>query len=121
MRYSFAVAVGGAVGALLRSTVGTMMNGVPFSTFLVNIIGSLLLGFFYRFIQNNTLSEWKKKLIATGLIGSFTTFSTYSLDLFVYLKAGQFMTAFLYGMGSVVLGLLAAVIGVFLAKRVRGE
>ncbi|WP_377888173.1 fluoride efflux transporter CrcB [Alkalihalobacillus sp. R86527] len=121
MKYSLAVAVGGALGALLRSTVGTLMNGIPLSTLLVNIVGSFFLGFFYRYIESRHLATWMKKLIATGLLGSFTTFSTYSLDLFIYLKAGQYMSAFLYGFSSVLVGFSAAVIGTIIAKRVRGK
>lgn len=121
MKYSLAVAVGGALGALLRSTIGTLMNGIPLSTFLVNIVGSFLLGFFYRYIESKDLAEWLKKMIATGLLGSFTTFSAYSLDLFIYVKAGEYLSASLYGFGSVVIGISAAVIGMVFAKRVRGK
>lgn len=121
MKYSLAVGLGGALGALLRAAVGTMMNGVPLSTFLVNVVGSIVLGFFYHYTQGITISEWKKKFITTGLLGSFTTFSTYSLDVFVYLKEEQYVLAILYGGGSIITGVIGALIGIAIAKRVRGS
>lgn len=122
MKNSFAVAAGGAVGASLRGAVGTMLNGSPIATFIVNIVGSILLGYFYQFIKTNPrLSDPMKKCISTGLLGSFTTFSTYSLDLFIYLRDGHFFTFALYGGGSILAGILSVIVGVSLAKKVGRE
>ncbi|MDO6656157.1 CrcB family protein [Anaerobacillus sp. 1_MG-2023] len=120
MKNSFAVVLGGAIGATLRAVVGTILNGSPLSTFIVNIVGSIILGFFYQYNHsNNRFSEPAKKMIVTGMIGSFTTFSTYSLDLLVYIKDGQFIKMGLYGGGTIVSGILSVFLGVLLAKRTR--
>ncbi|MFP3489742.1 CrcB family protein, partial [Staphylococcus sp. SIMBA_130] len=67
MKNSFAVIAGGAIGASLRGLIGTVMNGSPIATFVVNIVGSILLGFFYQFVSMNPrLSDSVKKFIATG-------------------------------------------------------
>ncbi len=122
MKNSLAVAAGGAIGASLRAVIGTLMNGTPSSTLLVNVAGSILLGFFYEYIKSGTrLSEHTKKFIATGLLGSFTTFSTYSLDLFVYLRDSEFLLAFVYGGTSIVLGILGIILGVKIARRMKGD
>ncbi|PFG14232.1 fluoride efflux transporter FluC [Bacillus sp. es.036] len=119
MKNSFAVIAGGAIGASLRGGIGTVLNGSPIATFIVNIVGSILLGFFYQFVSMNPrLSDSVKKFIATGLLGSFTTFSTYSLDLFVYIRDGHFWGLALYGGGSILAGILSVIIGVSLAKKV---
>lgn len=120
MKNSLAVILGGAVGASFRGALGTMLDGSPIATFLVNVLGSILLGFFYQYVKSNTrLSDPSKKFIATGLLGSFTTFSTYSLDLFVYLKEGRILALGLYGGGSILAGILGVILGVSLAKKVR--
>lgn len=122
MKNSFAVVAGGAIGASFRGVIGTVLNGSPIATFIVNIVGSILLGFFYQFVKSNPrLSDSVKKFIATGLLGSFTTFSTYSLDLFVYIRDGHFLALALYGGGSILAGILSVIIGVSLAKKVGSE
>ncbi|TKD67931.1 fluoride efflux transporter CrcB [Pseudalkalibacillus hwajinpoensis] len=120
MKNSLAIVSGGALGATLRAMIGTVMNGVPLSTFLVNVTGSILLGFFYQFVQSDKrLSDPLKKFIATGVLGSFTTFSTYSLDLFVYLREGQFFVALLYGIGSILIGIVGVLLGITIARKIR--
>lgn len=120
MKNSLAIVSGGALGATLRAMIGTVMNGVPLSTFLVNVTGSILLGFFYQFVQSDKrLSGPLKKFIATGVLGSFTTFSTYSLDLFVYLREGQFFVALLYGIGSILIGIVGVLLGITIARKIR--
>lgn len=120
MKNSLAVIAGGAIGASFRGALGTLLNGTPIATFLVNVIGSILLGFFYQHVKSNTrLPDPSKKFIATGLLGSFTTFSTYSLDLFLYLKEERFLAVGVYGVGSILAGILGVILGVSLAKKVR--
>lgn len=120
MKNSLAIVSGGALGATLRAMIGTALNGVPVSTFLVNVTGSIILGFFYQLVQSNhRISERLKKFIATGVLGSFTTFSTYSLDLFVYVREGQFLVAFLYGIGSILLGIIGVLLGMTIARKIR--
>ncbi|MBN8208606.1 fluoride efflux transporter CrcB [Bacillus sp. NTK071] len=120
MKNSLAIVSGGAFGATLRAMIGTAMNGVPLSTFLVNVTGSILLGFFYQYVQSDKrISDSLKKFIATGVLGSFTTFSTYSLDLFGYLREGQFFVALLYGLGSVLIGIIGVLLGIAAGREIR--
>ncbi|MGA9287509.1 MAG: CrcB family protein [Anaerobacillus sp.] len=122
MKNSFAVAAGGAIGASLRAVIGTLMNGNSMSTLVVNVVGSILLGFFYEYVKSKKhLSDHSKKFIATGMLGSFTTFSTFSLDLFVYLREGAFFDAFVYGGASIVLGILGVILGVKSARKMKGD
>ncbi|WP_347549298.1 fluoride efflux transporter CrcB [Pseudalkalibacillus hwajinpoensis] len=120
MKNSLAVAAGGALGASLRAAIGTIMNGVPLATFLVNVIGSILLGYFYEHVKSNRLlSITAKKFIATGFFGSFTTFSTYSLDLFIFLRERLFFHALIYGGGSLIIGMIGVILGVTIARKRR--
>lgn len=111
------VALGGGIGAVARYCVSLLLaqhTNAPSwgSTLLVNIIGSLLIGLFYGYLQRHGLgnSLWSLLLI-TGFCGGFTTFSTFSLDLFRVLSEGQYLTAFLYPLLSVVLSFAALTLG----------
>lgn len=116
------VAIGGAIGAIARYGISILMahhTSAPSwgSTLLVNIVGSLLIGLFYGYFQKHGLgnSPWNLLLI-TGFCGGFTTFSSFSLDLFRTLTEGQFLTAFLYPLLSIALSFLALAIGIYISK-----
>ncbi len=117
------IAIGGALGSMARfAAVGylTPMLNVrfPIGTFVVNIVGSFLIGVAYVVIEEKAIipSEWRLFFI-TGILGGFTTFSTFSLELLQAWQAGHVLNAIFYAASSVVLGLLFAYIGMQLAQK----
>jgi fluoride exporter len=108
------VALGGAIGSVLRFlTVAAV--GAPFGTFVVNVLGSFVMGVLFVALQSRAgLSP----LLMTGILGGFTTFSAFSLDALKLWQAGQMTVALAYAGGSVLLSLLAVGLGAALAKGV---
>lgn len=114
------ISLGGAIGAVLRYlttfVVVEKLGAQPFySTFAVNIIGSFLMGALVTWLAHHH-NPALRSLLVVGLFGAFTTFSTFSLDLWVMIERQQFIMLFAYAVGSVILGLSALIIGVYLSK-----
>jgi CrcB protein len=110
------VAVGGAVGTLARVAVGAAVGvaeGVwPLGTLLANLSGALLLGLVLGLLDASLAgARWVRPLVATGIVGSYTTFSTLSLEVDRLLVDGRFMVVAGYGLVTVVGGLVLAGIG----------
>lgn len=119
--------IGGAIGSALRFLVYAAMarpqivGGAlvfPWATFTVNIVGSFLMGFVAVLValRLGGSSEWRT-FLATGVLGGFTTFSAFSLDLMnLMTDDGLNIRFFAYAVGSVVLGFVALMIGMALAR-----
>jgi fluoride exporter len=106
------VGVGGAVGSMLRYGVGLWFSNArfPWATLSVNIVGSFALGVLLTY----ALGRWSTTItsgLAVGLIGGFTTFSTFAWESFTMTQAGEVGRATLYLVVSLVGGLLAALLG----------
>ena len=120
----FLVAIGGAFGACSRYLMIEIItllhkgSSFPWGTILVNIIGSFLMGVLHFFLTNhlNSLTPQMRLLLATGILGGFTTFSSFSLDTFRLISAGQFTTAFTYIFSSVIFSILAIFFGFYYSK-----
>ncbi|MCL4119655.1 UNVERIFIED_CONTAM: hypothetical protein GTU68_005801 [Idotea baltica] len=121
MKNILLVFVGGGFGSVLRFIIGKYLNnsenGIPYGTFLANILGSLLIGIILGYaLKNDTLSSSQTVLLATGFCGGFTTFSTFAYENHVFLKSGDFMSFALYTIASFVIGFLAVFLGLYLVK-----
>ena len=121
MKHILLVFFGGGIGSVLRYLIGKWLNsssnGVPYGTFMANILGSLLIGVILGLAsKNNSLTQSQTLLLATGFCGGFTTFSTFAYENHVFLKSGDFTSFALYTIGSFIIGFLAVFLGIFLVK-----
>ena len=122
LRQILLVAVGGAVGSVARHLVGVASlrlfgPAFPFGTLIVNLVGAFVMGVFVellarRFGASNDL----RLLIATGVLGGFTTFSSFALDTAVLWERGEVISSFVYVATTLVLGLAALFLGLGLAR-----
>lgn len=119
-----AIAAGGAAGAVARylisvSPLQNLFKPFPFPTFLINIIGSFLIGFLLILLTERfQTSENLRLAITIGFLGAFTTFSTFELEIWELVKENQFLTAFLYLFLSVAIGFAALALGIWFAKKI---
>lgn len=118
MSEAMLVFAGGGLGALVRYYVGmfamkTFGMAFPWGTFFINITGSFIMGAVISWLafQEPAASKWFRVFFTTGVLGGYTTFSTFSLDSFVLWERGELMLAAAYVLGSVVLSLLAVAAG----------
>ena len=121
MKQLFFVFVGGGFGSVLRYVIGKWLNntenGIPYGTFVANILGSLLIGVILGYAaKNNALSQNSTLLLATGFCGGFTTFSAFAYENHIFLKSGDFTSFALYTIASFVVGFLAVFAGMYLVK-----
>ena len=109
------VMIGGFFGAICRFALGEWIhtnNGFPFGTFIINLIGCFILGWFLTYVsQNKRIRPEFTLIIGTGFIGSFTTFSTFSVETLNLFQNGLIFTAILYVLASTVLGIGLAYAG----------
>lgn len=124
---SLNVALGGAVGSVLRYHVGRFVGSLagaddafPWGTLAVNIAGSLamgaLVGWFARGTLSDATAESARLLIGVGLLGGFTTFSAFSSELVTMLHRGQAGMAAGYAAASLVAGMAAVIVGLVAAQ-----
>jgi len=115
------VFLGGGFGSVLRYIIGKLLNntenGIPYGTFIANILGSLLIGIVLGLAaKHDSLSQNQTLLLATGFCGGFTTFSTFAYENHMFLKSGDFTSFAIYTIASFVVGFLAVFFGMYLAK-----
>ena len=92
--------------------------GYPFSTMIVNLLGSLLMGLLAGSLAIRGIGDAGLRLfLATGVLGGFTTFSAFSLDAISLYKRGELLQSALYVIGSVILSLTFIVVGMALSRR----
>lgn len=121
MRDVLLVAVGGGVGAAARHVVGlaslrVLGPGFPYGTMIVNVLGSLLMGLLIEWLARRGAPL--RPLLATGVLGGFTTFSTFSLDAVALWERGEGGAAALYVAASVALGLGGLIAGLAVGRAV---
>lgn len=126
MNNVLAIALGAAIGANLRYGIGLWAaqrfgTAWPYGTLIINLLGCLLIGVLLTLTANRlTLSEPVRLMLVTGLLGGFTTFSTFGYESFTLFNAGNWLAALGYVGGSVVGGLIAVVVGVELGRWIGG-
>jgi CrcB protein len=116
------VLAGSAAGGSVRYITSLMIQSknttqFPLGTFLINLIGCFIIGMIYAIASRNASTGSDiKLLLATGFCGGFTTFSAFAFENLELFKSGQYLTAILYIILSVVLGILAVILGAYLIK-----
>lgn len=122
MKKYIAVGIGGVIGALARYGVGqlfqpTFSAGFPLATWLANMSGSFLLAFLTMSVfRMKQVSPLMISAVGTGIIGAFTTFSTFSVETLQLLRHQALTMAFLYVSASMIGGLLVSFVGFYVGN-----
>lgn len=117
------VFLGGGIGSVFRYILHLLINGkglvtgFPWSTFTINIAGSLLIGVFYALSTRFNLSVETRLFLTVGVCGGFTTFSTFSNESLFLFKEGLYLTLATYVLLSIVLGVFAVFSGASLTQK----
>ena len=124
MQQLLAIAGGGAIGAIFRfgmsnSVYRLLGRDFPYGTMLVNLLGSLLMGFFFVVLVERMAvsAEWRSGVLV-GLLGAFTTFSTFSFETLALFDAGAPFKALVNILASVVLCITATWLGMSLGRQI---
>lgn len=124
MHQLVAIAIGGAVGAVLRFLVSTSVHRVvgkdfPYGTLTVNVLGSLLMGFLFIMLVERQISSIELRSgILFGVLGAFTTFSSFSFETLALVESGELAKALINIFMSVTCCLLATWIGLGVGRQI---
>lgn len=113
------VGFGGAIGAMLRFLVyynfdRLHQSNFPWATFIVNLTGSFLIGFLWGLLDRYYVSPGMRMFLFIGILGSFTTFSTFSFDILSLGREGEIKLLLAYLLSSNILGISLAFVGFYL-------
>jgi CrcB protein len=119
-----AIFAGGAIGAGARTGLEQLApvqpGHWPWTTFLINVAGSFLLGYLVTRLQERLpISAYRRPLLGTGFCGALTTFSTFQLELLKLLDQGSWLLAIGYAVGSLLAGFAGVALGTALVRRAR--
>lgn len=118
MQGLIAVFLGGGIGASLRYLTGLLFIktiGLPYlATFSVNIIGCFIIGIMYALTLKYSIPNNLKLFVMVGLLGGLTTFSSFCLENFIFLKEGKFLHFIANILLSLIIGLIATIIGYYI-------
>lgn len=118
LRQLLLVALGGALGSAMRYLTAILLarhytGSIPLATLVVNVLGCFLIGLLIGLCSETT---YLRLLFITGFCGGFTTFSTFTAESYVMFREGAYGLALLYIAGSVVIGLLALWVGLYVSR-----
>ena len=121
MKQVLLIFLGGGMGSVLRYLLSNYFNSsenqLYLGTFLVNIVGCLLLGFVLGIsLKNSWMSSETTLLLGAGFCGGFTTFSTFSVEIHALLRVGNYSMFFVYMASSILIGVLCVMLGLWLSK-----
>ncbi len=117
------IACFGLLGVFCRYIMGIFISKIipypfPWGTFFINLLGAFLIGIIYVLgVERNMLSSDLRVGITIGLLGGFTTFSSYSLEAVTLFESGQHFYSFIYLSMSTILGFLSTLSGMTLARK----
>jgi CrcB protein len=116
------IAIGGAIGSVLRYLTSVFVNKYwanqfPLATLLTNVLGCLIIGFLIGLLEKNNLANSNLKwFLITGFCGGYTTFSTFGYENYSLFQSNNSLLAFGYIALSILLGIFAVWLGLFIAK-----
>jgi CrcB protein len=118
------ISAGAILGANTRYFVSLFVadrlgTAFPYGTFIINVTGSLVIGFFVTLVTERFSADplWRL-FFATGFLGAYTTFSSYALEAAQLLRDGSYGLAFVYLFGSVLVGMIGVFAGIMAAQRI---
>ena len=124
MKVLLAVAVGGAIGAIARfqlsqSFIKSFSGDFIYNIMVANIVGCFLMGVCYEFmnLKMNFGVEWRA-FFMVGVLGAFTTFSSFALDVFILVERGSFLNASMYILSSVVFSIVGLFVGIYIMRTI---
>ena len=124
MKVLLAVAVGGAIGAIARfqlsqSFIKSFSGDFIYNIMVANIVGCFLMGVCYEFmnLKMNFGVEWRA-FFMVGVLGAFTTFSSFALDVFILVERGSYLNASMYILSSVVFSIVGLFVGIYIMRTI---
>ena len=119
------VALGGAIGAAAQCLAGLWIvarlgASFPWGTFFVNVTGSFLIGIVLVLVEGGTLPAEARLFLAVGILGGYTTFSSFSYETLQLLNGGDVVPVLFNTLGQLLIGLLAVYLGVVFARTLGG-
>jgi len=124
MKVLLAVAIGGAIGAIARfqlsqSFFKSFSGDFIYNIMAANIIGCFLMGVCYEFmnLKINVGIEWRA-FFMVGVLGAFTTFSSFALDVFILVERGNFLNASIYILSSVIFSIFGLFVGIYIIRSI---